>query len=70
MRRMKAQVCSVSKALLSVRRVLQAGNKVVFSQSGSYIEDEITGERLNLREESGMFMLKLWAKRSGQNQGF
>ena len=34
MRHMKAQVCDVNKALLSVHRVVQAGNKVVFSASG------------------------------------
>jgi len=66
MRKMKAQVCSVNKALLSVKRVLQAGNRVVFSQKGSYIQDEHTGEKLNLKEENGMFMLKLWAKKNSQ----
>jgi len=63
MRRMKAQVCDVNKALLSVKRILQAGNRVVFDRAGSYIEDEETNERMHLREENGMFMLKLWAKK-------
>ena len=36
-RQMKAQVCEVNKALLSVHRVVQAGNRVVFAASGSYV---------------------------------
>ena len=61
-RAIKAQVCEVNKALLSVSRMVQAGNKVVFSSSGSYVEDEGTGERIPLREQGGMYMLKLWVK--------
>ena len=66
MRAIKAQVCEVNKALLSVSRMVQAGNKVVFAGSGSYVEDENTGERISLREQGGMYMLKLWVK----NQSF
>jgi len=68
MRKMKAQVCEVNKALLSVKRVLQAGNRVVFEKSGSYIEDETSGERMYLHEEGGMYMLKLWVRKP--NGGF
>ena len=38
-RGMTAQVCEVNKALLSVKRMVQAGNRVVFEPSGGYIED-------------------------------
>ena len=65
-RAIKAQVCEVNKALMSVSRMVQAGNKVVFSRSGSYVEDEATRERIPLREQGGMYMLKLWIK----NQSF
>ena len=64
LRKMKAQVCEVNKALLSVKRVVQAGNRVVFDQEGSYVEDTYTGERMPLREEGGMYMLKLWVRKS------
>ena len=47
---MKSQVCEVNKALLSVHRCVQAGNKVVFAASGSYIEDETSGEVTPLQE--------------------
>ena len=65
-RSIKAQVCEVNKPLLSVSRMVQAGNTVVFSRSGSYVEDENTRERIPLREQGGMYMLKLWIK----NQSF
>ena len=37
---LRAQVCDINKGLLSVSRVVDAGNRVVFSPKGSYIEDE------------------------------
>ena len=52
-RHMKSQVCEVNRALLSVRRCAQAGNKVVFAASGSYIEDETSGEVMPLQERGG-----------------
>jgi len=64
-RHMRAQVCEVNKALLSVHRVVQAGNRVVFAASGSYVQDEQTGETMALEEKGGMYMLKLWVKAQG-----
>ena len=46
----KAQVCDVNKALLSVRRFVDAGNKVVFDKNGSYIEDSVRKEKMHLVE--------------------
>ena len=63
-RKMKAQVCDVNKSLLSDKRVLQAGNRVVFDADGSYIEDKQSGDCMPMREDGGMFMLKLWEKKS------
>jgi hypothetical protein len=62
-RKMRAQVCSVNKALLSVSRMVQAGNRVVFEQSGSYVEDLHSGERMHMEEKGGMYMLKVWVER-------
>ena len=64
-RQTRAQVCEVNKALLSVHRVVQAGNRVVFAASGSYVEDEHAGETMELIEKGGMYMLKLWVKAQG-----
>ena len=61
-RTITAQVCDVNKALLSVRKVMAAGNKVVFDAEGSYIEDKSTGEKMWMEDNRGMFILKLWVK--------
>eukprot|EP00972_Heterocapsa_arctica_P099772 14718184-Heterocapsa_arctica.AAC.1 len=55
--------CDVSKALLSVKRAMQAGNRVVFDDDGSFVEDKVTGERAWLRSEGGVFLFKLWVKK-------
>jgi hypothetical protein len=72
MRHMRLQVCDVNKSLLSVRRVTQAGNRVVLEADGGYIEDLVTGEVLELKMKEGMYMLKMWVRRGGQapEQGF
>ena len=60
----KAQVCEVNKGLLSVRRLVEKGNRVVFAAKeagGSYIQDS-TGRKMHLEERRGMYMLKLWTK--------
>ena len=56
-----AQVADVNKALLSVKKIVVAGSRVVFDEE-SYIEDRTTGEVTWLREEQGMYMLKLWVE--------
>ena len=61
---MRFQVCPVTKALGSVSRMTQAGNKVVFDSvdapEGSYIESKATGVRKYLRQENGVYMLDTW----------
>ena len=52
-RRLTAQVCDVNKALLSVSKMVKAGNRVIFDPEGSYIEDKNTGECMNLKEKTG-----------------
>ena len=59
-RNITAQVCDVNKALLSVRKMINAGNKVVFDSEGSFVEDKTTGEKMWLRDEGGMFYLRMW----------
>ena len=63
-RNLTAQVCEVNKALLSVKKIIAAGNKVVFDDAGSYIEDKKSGEKMWLKEEGGMFLLRMWVKNS------
>ncbi len=60
---MRVQVCAVNKALLSVSRMVQAGNRVVFDQKGSYVEDIHSGEKMYMYEKGGMYMLKMWVEK-------
>ena len=64
-RKLTGQVCDINKSLLSVRRCVQAGDMVVFSKNGSYVQDELTGEKMELQERNGMYLLKLWVKQPG-----
>ena len=57
-----AQVCDVNKGLLSVGRMVDLGQRVVFDKAGSYIEDCKTGEKMWMKEERGLYVLKLWVK--------
>jgi len=60
-REVVAQICDVNKALLSVRRMVAAGNRVVFGDE-NYIESMTTGERVNLEEKDGMYVMKMWVQ--------
>ena len=60
LRQIRAQACDVSKPLMSVSRLVRAGNTVVFGPQEAYIQDGTTGERLRLEESGGMFTLKMW----------
>ena len=53
-------MCEVNKALLSVKKVVATGNRVVFEEEGAYIEDRSTGEKMWLKEEGGMYLLQMW----------
>ena len=61
-----AQVCEVSKALLSVKKVVAAGNQVVFSPEQAYIENINTGRKLNMQNNGGIYTLKMWVRADGQ----
>lgn len=64
-RSIKAQVCAVNKPLLSVNRLVQAGNTVVFGPEGAYVQDGANAEKIWLRENGGMYMMKLWVPTQG-----
>ena len=64
LRNITAQVCEVNKPLLSVRKVMTGGNRVVFDDEGSYIENKATGEVTWLKEQGGMFFLKMYVKKA------
>ena len=39
--------------------MVENGHKVVFDRAGSYIEDSRTKQRMWMKEERGLYMLKL-----------
>ena len=57
-RHMTMQVCEVSKALMSASKVVKARNRIVLDEE-SYVEDKETGDRMPLKEEGGMYIMKL-----------
>ena len=57
-----AQVCEVNKVLLSVSKVVAKGNTKVFAPEESYIENQSTGARIYLKEQGGMYVLKMWVR--------
>ena len=61
----KAQVCDVNEALMSVRKMAKAGNRVVFDEEGSYIENKSTGRRMWMKEENNVYVLGLWVRTPG-----
>ena len=61
-KKMRVDVADVNKALLSVRKLVQAGSKVVFDKTGSYIIDA-SGASIPLKEQNGMYMLSVWVKK-------
>ena len=63
-REITAQVCDVNKPLLSVSKIVNAGNRVVFDGDGGYIEDLQSGERIWMRPQGGMYHIKMWVQRS------
>jgi hypothetical protein len=56
------QVCDVHKPLLSVSRLCEAGNAVVFHPVWSYIENLKTGERTTIEKKDGLYELKAWIR--------
>jgi hypothetical protein len=57
------QACNVTKPLLSVGKINEQGNRVVFETSGkSYIENVSSGKKIWLKKVRGVFVatVKVW----------
>ena len=62
-RSITAQVYAGNMALMSVKQVMRAGNRVVFDKEGTYIKDKVIGEKIWAADDGGMFMVKMWVSR-------
>ena len=72
--RLTMQVADVNRALLSVSKAVDGGNRVVFDRDWSFIEDKRTGRRTTIRREGMLYVLDAWVAPSselpGRQQGF
>ena len=57
------QIAEVSKALGSVSRTCDRGNRVVFEANGGYIENLESGRRTKFHRESNVYIMKTWVKK-------
>ena len=56
----EAEVADVKRPLASVCKICEAGNRVVFEQGSSYIENLKTGKRTNIEETGTGYRIKVW----------
>ena len=59
-RKIGFSVASVRRALLSVSKSIDMGNRVVFDADGSYIENKMSGERTAVERKNGVFTMRFW----------
>jgi len=55
-----AQVADVRRNLGSVMKMMEAGNRIVFDDEWSYIENKKTLRRTNMRREKGLMNFDVW----------
>ena len=60
---MDFDVADVSRPLLSITELIQkTRHRVVYDHPTSYIEDKITGRKVNLRFADNLYYLDVWVK--------
>ena len=65
---MIAQVAGVKSALLSVNRLLEAGNRVHFEPGNCYVEHVKSRTRTKIIERNGAFEVGFWVPRAPANK--
>jgi len=67
------QVAGVKKPLGSVRKMCEAGNRVVFEDisetQGGYVENKATGTRIPINKEGGTYGVPIWRLRKAGVKG-
>ena len=56
---LKMQVTDLTKALVSVSSICDAGHRVVFDRAGGYIEHEATKTRTQFKREDGVYRMRV-----------
>ena len=65
---MVAQLADVKSTLVSVHRLLEAGNRVHFEPGNCYVEHIKTRVRTNISERGGAFEVGFWVPRAQENR--
>ena len=66
---MVMQVVAVTKPLGSARAIVKVGNRVVFDEGDSFVQNRATGKKTKINERNGAYVLDLWVPRgNAQNQ--
>ena len=61
----KAQVTDVHRPLMSVSRICDRGNRVVFEAQGGYIESLSSGEKIHVQRDQNVYRLQVEVPGSG-----
>ena len=67
---MTFQACEVKNPLGSVRRICEAGNRVILDEEYSYIENKSSAVITPLEKERGVYYLGLWIRRVKNKESF
>ena len=58
-----AQITDVRKALMSVSKIVESGNRVVFEKGNCFIENKNTKQKIPIEERNGSYVLRVWIHR-------
>ncbi len=67
---MEFRVTNSTKSLASAMAVVKSVNRVILDQRGSYIENKLTKERIELLELGGAFVFDIEPGHGARNAGF
>ena len=65
----RTQVAGVHRPLMSVKKMCRAGHTVVFDDEGSFVQDKATGDRMQIEEVDGEYVLETWVEVGFPRQG-
>ena len=66
--KMTVQVAKITKPLASVKKMTQAGNRVVFDGQNSYIEHKASGRKTKIYERDGTYAIDLWVSSDSETE--
>ena len=60
-------VDKLTKPLAAVSRIVSRGNRVVFDEDGSYIQDKKSGKRTRIADKGEAYVLRLRVSKKGSS---